>query len=74
MISEDSMGNMLGEKNLAELKFPTFSSDFITFKFRILVKERKKGVILKGFPVNSSHATVQMRSTPTQTCTEVIVH
>lgn len=37
MISEDSKGHMLG-RNLAELKFPTFSSDFITFKFRILVK------------------------------------
>lgn len=48
MISEDSKGNMFGKKNLAELKFPTFSSDFITFKFRTLVKERKEQ-FLKGF-------------------------
>lgn len=73
MISEDSKGDMWGE-NLPELKFPTFSSDFITFKFRILVKERKKGAVFKGFPMNSSHSAVQMRSRPTQTCPEVIVH
>lgn len=49
MISEDSKGDMFGKKkNLAELKFPTFSSDFITFKFRTLVKERKEQ-FLKAF-------------------------
>lgn len=74
MISEDGQGDTFGGKNLAELKFPTFSSDFITFKFRLLAKERKKGADFKGFPMNSSHAAVQMCTTPTQTCTGVIVH